>query len=215
MKLRLQNETIILSSQSGREAVAIRFCCDNSRMRGMRFLLLWAVATAGFGAISGTLDLDGRAGDAFAPAAKVRVFVFVRTDCPVSNRYAPELRRLSDEFAARGVVFSMVYADPSETSGNIRHHMEEYSFPGAAIRDPAHELVRRAKATIAPEAAVFSGSGQLLYHGRIDNRYVEIGKAMANATRHDLEDAIAAALDGRPQPELSAPAVGCYLADVE
>lgn len=184
-------------------------------MRGLRFLLLWAVGTAGLGAASGTMDLDGKAVDAFAAAAKVRVFVFVRTDCPISNRYAPELKRLNDEFTARGVLFSIVYADPNETSGNIRHHMEEYAFPGAVIRDPAHVLVRRAKATITPEAAVFSATGQLLYHGRIDNRYVELGKSMPNPTRHDLEDAIAAALDGRPQPEASAPAVGCYLADVE
>ena len=173
-----------------------------------------AVAT-GFGAALGTTDLDGKAADPFAGSAKVRVLVFVRTDCPVSNRYAPELKRLSEEFGPHGVVFSMVYADRSETSADIRHHMEEYAFPGAAIRDPAHLLVKRAKATITPEAAVFSASGQLLYHGRIDNRYIEIGKSMLNPTRHDLEDAITAALDGRPQPEASAPAVGCYLADIE
>lgn len=184
-------------------------------MHGLRFLLLCAAAATGFGAVSGTLGLDGKAADPFAAPAKVRVFVFVRTDCPISNRYAPELKRLSNEFASRGVVFSIVYADPSETSQNIQHHIEEYGFPGAPIRDPAHELVRRAHATITPEAAVFSTTGKLLYHGRIDNRYVELGKAMVTPTRHDLEDAIAAALDGRPQPQASAPAVGCYLADVE
>ena len=186
-------------------------CCDNVCMWGLGLLLLSAAAAAA----SGTVDLDGKSADPFAGAAKVRVLVFVRTDCPISNRYAPELKRLSDEFAARGAVFSIVYADPSETSGNIRHHMEEYAFPGAAIRDPGHVLVRRAKATITPEAAVFSAAGALLYHGRIDNRYIEVGKSRPSPTRHDLEDAIGAALDGRPQLEASAPAVGCYLADVE
>jgi len=184
-------------------------------MRALRFLVMCAAATAGFGAALGTMGLDGKAVDPFTVNAKVRVLVFVRTDCPISNRYAPELKRLNHEFAARGAVFSIVYADPSETTTNIRHHMEEYAFPGAAIRDPSHLLVRRAKVTITPEAAVFSGSGELLYHGRIDNRYIEVGKSMPSPTRHDLEDAIAAALDGRPQPEASAPAVGCYLADVE
>jgi hypothetical protein len=189
--------------------------CDNIRMHRLRFLLLWAAAATGFGAVSGTVDLDGKAVDPFATAAKVRVFVFVRTDCPVSNRYAPELKRLNDEFAPRGAAFSLVYADPAQTSEGIRQHIEEYKFPGAVIRDPGHSLVRLAKVTITPEAAVFSSSGKLLYHGRIDNRYVELGKAMPSPTRRDLEDAIAAALDGRPQPEASAPAVGCYLADVE
>jgi len=184
-------------------------------MHGLRFLLLWAAAATGFGAVSGTLNLEGKAVDPFAPAAKARIFIFVRTDCPVSNRYAPELKRLSDEFAPRGAVFSIVYADRAETSENIRRHIEQYGFPGVVLRDPAHSLVRRAKATITPEAAVFSADGKLLYHGRIDNRYVELGKAMGAPTHRDLEDAIAAALDGRPQPEESAPAVGCYLADVE
>ena len=184
-------------------------------MHGLRFLLLWAAAATGFGAVSVTLDLEGKAVDPFAPAARVRVFIFVRTDCPVSNRYAPELKRLSDEFAPRGAAFSLVYADPAQTSEGIRQHIEQYRFPGAVIRDPGHSLVRRAKVTITPEAAVFSAEGKLLYHGRIDNRFVELGKAMASPTRRDLEDAIAAALDGRPQREASAPAVGCYLADVE
>jgi hypothetical protein len=180
-----------------------------------RFLLVWAAAATGFGAVSGTVGLDGKAVDPFAAAAKVRVFVFVRTDCPVSNRYAPELNRLNREFGTRGVAFSVVYADPAETSESIRRHIEQYKLPGTVIRDPGHSLVRRANVTITPETAVFSAGGQLLYHGRIDNWFVELGKAMASPTRHDLEDAIAAALDGQPQPEASAPAVGCYLADVE
>jgi thiol-disulfide isomerase/thioredoxin len=184
-------------------------------MHGLRFLLLWAAAACGFGAVSGIVDLEGKAVDPFGGAAKVRIFIFLRSDCPVSNRYAPELKRLSDEFGPRSAVFSMVYADPHETNENIRQHMEQYRFPGAVIRDPVHSLVRRAKATITPEAAVFSAEGKLLYHGRIDNRFVELGKAMNTPTRRDLEDAIAAALDGRPQPEAYAPAVGCYLADVE
>jgi hypothetical protein len=178
-------------------------------------LLVITAVAASFGAVSGTVDLDGKAVDPFATAAKVRVFIFVRTDCPVSNRYAPELKRLNDEFARRGAAFSLVYADPAQTSEGIRQHIDEYKFPGTVIRDPGHSLVRLAKVTITPEAAVFSSTGKLLYHGRIDNRYIELGKAMPSPTRRDLEDAIAAALDGRPQPEASAPAVGCYLADVE
>jgi hypothetical protein len=184
-------------------------------MRGLRLLLVWMAATICFGAVSGTVDLDGKAVDPFASDAKVRVFIFVRTDCPVSNRYAPELKRLNDEFGPRGATFSLVYADPAQTSEGIRQHIEQYRFPGAVIRDAGHSLVRRAKVTITPEAAVFSTAGKLLYHGRIDNRYVELGKAMATPTRRDLEEAIRAALEGRPQPEASAPAVGCYLADVE
>jgi hypothetical protein len=184
-------------------------------MRALCPLFFRTIATVALAAAPQTVSLEGTPVDPFAPPAKVRVFVFVRTDCPVSNRYAPELRRLSGEFAPRGVAFSIVYADPAETCANIQRHTGEYEFPGTVIRDPSHVLVRRAKATVTPEAAVFSAAGELLYHGRIDNRFVELGKAMRTPTRHDLEDAIGAALDGRPQPEAWAPPIGCYLADVE
>ena len=108
-------------------------------MHALRSLLVWTAATA-FGAVSGTVDLGGNAVDPFAAAAKVRVFVFVRTDCPVSNRYAPELKRLNDEFAARGAAFSLVYADPAQTSEGIRQHIEEYKFPGWRMERRLHGM---------------------------------------------------------------------------
>src|SRR6266404_1039108 len=157
--------------------------------------------------------LDDKPVDPFAGKAKALVFVFVRTDCPISNRYAPELNRLYREFTDRGVAFWMVYPDASETREAIVRQLEEYRLPGRALRDPSHALARRANVTIAPEAAVFSSDGRLVYHGRIDNRYVEVGKAMPSPTRRDLEEAIAAVVAGRAPAEASAPAVGCFLAD--
>lgn len=60
----------------------------NTPVHRRRFLLFWATATIAFGADLGTQDLAGKPVDPFAPSANVRVFIFVRTDCPVSNRYA-------------------------------------------------------------------------------------------------------------------------------
>jgi hypothetical protein len=153
--------------------------------------------------------------DPFAAPARARVLLFVRTDCPITNRYAPELQRVAEEFSGRGVRFWLVYPDATETDAGIRAHIEEYRFPGEAVRDPRHELVRRAHATVAPEAAVFDEAGKLIYHGRIDDRYVDIGKARPAARRHDLENAIAAVLAGKPVAESETRAVGCSLADIE
>jgi AhpC/TSA family len=160
-------------------------------------------------------DLNGRPVDPFSTPGHARVLLFVRTDCPITNRYAPELQRVAREFAGRGVRFWLVYPDGDETAAHIREHVAEYHFPGEPVRDPHHELVRRAHATVAPEAAVFDGSGNLIYHGRIDDRYVDIGKARAGAQVHDLENAIAAVLAGKPVAQAVTHAVGCSLADVE
>ena len=159
-----------------------------------------------------TVDLVGNARDPFASPAKARVFLFVRTDCPITNRYAPELRRLTGAYP--DAEFWMVYPDPTETADNIRRHMMDFSFPGQVLRDPKHELVKRSHVTIAPEAAVFDASGKLAYHGRVDDLWVSPGVSRQAARTHDLEDAIAAVLEGKPVKVAETRAVGCALADV-
>jgi len=172
-------------------------------------------STLAFGALAPVTDLTGAVRDPFSTHSRARVFLFVRTDCPITNRYAPELQRLGQEFKSEGVDFWLVYPDRAETPASIRDHLSQYAFPGTPLRDPAHRLLNRAHATIAPEAAVFDSSGFLRYHGRIDDRYVEIGKARASAQTHDLERAIKAVLAGQSPAPAETQAVGCSLADVQ
>ncbi len=167
------------------------------------------------GAAGAAVDLQGKAVDPLAGSHGVVVLIFARTDCPLANRYAPELRRLAEEFEGRGVRMWTVYPDPAETAAAIREQMTSYQLPGGALRDPKHELVRKARATVAPEGAVFDGAGRLVYHGRIDDQWVDFGVSRREAQTHDLEDAIRATLDGKPVARAETRAIGCSLADVE
>lgn len=164
-------------------------------------------------ALPATLDLAGNARDPFTGTARARVFVFIRTDCPLSNRYTAELRRLVGAFPT--AEFWMVYPDPSETADSIRRHMMDYSFPGQVLRDPRHDLVKRAHVTTAPEAAVFDAENHLVYHGRIDDLWVSPGVSRPMARTHELEDAISAVLEGRAVKLAETHAIGCSLADVQ
>jgi hypothetical protein len=139
--------------------------------------------------------------------------MFIRTDCPVSNRYAPTIRKLSADFAAHAK-FWLVYPDKDESPEMIRSHDHDYHYTLSALRDPQHLLVKKAEATITPEAAVFAPDGHLVYHGRIDNWFVDFGRKRASPTTHDLQDAIAAAISGHPATVSSEHAVGCYIADL-
>ncbi len=159
-------------------------------------------------------DLAGRPKDPFHVAASVRVFLFVRSDCPITNRYAPELRRVSNEFTERGAEFWLVYPDPAENAASIEKHLAEYRLPGTPLRDPKHSLVRLAQVTVSPSAAVFDSSGQLVYSGRIDDRYIDFGKSVPAATSHDLEAAVSSALAHKPIASARTKAIGCYLSDV-
>lgn len=160
-------------------------------------------------------DVDNHVVNPFQQAAgrKAVVFLFVSIDCPISNRYAPIVRQLNDTFAAKGVEFWLVYPNPFDTPDGIRKHLKDYSYTEGALLDPDHALAKLAKASVTPEAAIFDPQGRELYHGRIDDRYVNLSLERPAPTRHDLEDALNAIVLGKPIAQTSTTAVGCFISD--
>jgi Flp pilus assembly protein TadD len=166
------------------------------------------------GAVRGVVDLDGRPVDPLAPAAGVRAtaFVFTTSDCPIANRYAPEIERLFDAYRARGIRFWLVYVNPRDDAAAIRAHARQFSLSLPVLRDVEHALVERFGISVTPETAVET-AGTLVYRGRIDDRYLELGVGRAVATRREFEDALAALVAGRRVAAPRTKAVGCYVAD--
>jgi hypothetical protein len=136
------------------------------------------------------------------------VLVFTSASCPIANRYAPELGRLHDRFAAAR--WWLVYVDRGVPLAGLRQHAREHRYPFAALYDGAHTLSRRTGARVTPEAAVLVG-GRVVYRGRIDDRFADFGKERVAATRHELADAVEAALAGRPVAVPAAEALGCAI----
>jgi hypothetical protein len=160
------------------------------------------------------LALDGTSADPFQESpGKVVVLVFVRTDCPISNRYAPAIQRISAKYEGKAS-FWLVYPDKSESAEKIRQHEREYNYKLPALRDLQHTLVKLAQARVTPEVAVFDASRRPTYHGRIDDLYQDLGRARHAPTTHELEDAIQAAVTGHAPPA-STPGVGCFISDLE
>jgi hypothetical protein len=160
--------------------------------------------------------LGGQSIDALQPPPGTRaiVYIFTSTDCPVSNRYAPEVRRIEQTFGDRGVLFRLVYPSRSETDAAVREHMAAFAYGKLeAVRDPALALVTFTGATITPEVAVVVDR-QVRYRGRIDDRFVELGVERPKPTVHDLYDALTSILEGRPVTWARTQAVGCYIADL-
>jgi len=140
------------------------------------------------------------------------VLIFVDAECPVSNRAAPEIQRLVDEFTPRGVRLWLVY--PNDTAQSIRRHLTDFRLTASPLSDLGRDLVRRTGVTVTPEAAVFDAEGQLRYRGRLDDRQLDLVHARPQARRRDLREAIAALLEGGIFESRTLPAVGCYIPPV-
>jgi thiol-disulfide isomerase/thioredoxin len=190
---------------------------ERTRHDGKYLLLLVFLYLLGSHSVSAqtargaALDLDGHSVDPFRLAgSKLVAFVFIRTDCPISNRYAPTIRDLSSRYGEHAVFF-LVYPIASETPEQIRKHLREYGYHLPALRDPDLVLARESHVSITPEAAVFSPDKKLLYHGRIDDWYVDFGSARREPTTHELASTLDNALAHKPVVTTDAPAVGCFI----
>jgi thiol-disulfide isomerase/thioredoxin len=149
--------------------------------------------------------------DLFSPhGEKAVALLFIRSDCPVSNRYAPELERLYEKYSPQGVDFRLVYPESGLTVDAMDKHRKDYGYTIPALLDARHRYVARAHVLVTPEAAVFV-RGQLMYSGRIDDWYVDIGKARREVGHHDLDEVLAAVVAGKTVTPRQTKAVGCAI----
>ena len=169
-------------------------------MRFLVIILLCCVCTQGWGS-----DVFEEHKD-----AKALVLIFISNDCPVANRYAPEVERLHKRYASNQIAFVLVHSDPSETQEAIDKHTREYGYTCKVVRDAGQRLARKAGATVIPEAAVFV-RGERIYRGRIDNRYAALGKARPEPTQRDLQAALDTIVEGKPLQKSVTRAIGCYI----
>jgi hypothetical protein len=164
-------------------------------------------------------DLNGHAVEALATTGThIVVLIFAATDCPISRRYIPEIARLEQQFSKQGVAFWWVYPNPGDTAQVVRAHASEFSMQTSSVIDTQQKLVKLAHATVTPEAAIFRVDGLRLievYHGRIDDRYLSFSRSRPAATRHELEDAIEAALHGKTVAPPAGGPIGCAIVPLD
>lgn len=159
-------------------------------------------------------DFRGSAAGFIAEShGKVLVLVFVRTDCSISNRYAPLIQQLSTKYG-QAASFQLVFPDRKQSRERIKEFLNDYHYQLPAIRDMDHVLTKVTFVKVTPEAAVFDLKGALVYHGRIDNLYEHIGQARRAASTHELAKAVEAAIKGVKVQSPVVDGVGCFIADL-
>jgi hypothetical protein len=174
----------------------------------MKYFLLLLLTTllAGRGQV-------GQAGPPPAPGKQLpfTVYVFLAESCPISQQATLPLRELHARYAARGVRFVGVFPGSTATAASLAGFKGKYAVPFPVQLDPKQQLTHRLKASITPEAVVVAAGGQILYQGRLDDRYAALGERRSISQHHELAEALADLAAGRPVAVPRTEAVGCFI----
>jgi hypothetical protein len=176
-------------------------------------LALGALATAPATAPLTVRDIEGHRWTPLTPArGETNLVVFVSADCPISNRYAPEIGRIVREYASHGVHAWLVYTDPTVGTSGVKTNLAEFyaDTPIPAIVDTGFVLTAAVGVIVTPEAAIYTSTGRV-YRGRIDDQNPSLGQVRREPTRRDLRLSLDAVLTDRPVPHADVPAVGCFI----
>ena len=142
---------------------------------------------------------------------RVRAFVFLSTECPISNGYLKTLITLHSKFRGKAVDFFGVVADPYVTRTQAVNHFKEYKVEFPVLFDASNFLQTALKPTHVPESFVLDRDGKLAYRGAIDNAWIAIGRRRPNAEKTYLADALQAALNEKRVSITRTKPVGCFI----
>ena len=158
--------------------------------------------------------------DAGEPAQS-NLYIFVTHECPIANRYAPEVGRIAKEHLDLVGSTVVVYADANAPASDCATHFDQYYLASNSpeddaevvsvtmVHDAQHEWVKRFDVRAVPTAVIARGEA-VLYHGRIDDRNPRLGARRVQAGQQDLREALVALRAGSLAPTRTR-VVGCSI----
>lgn len=146
---------------------------------------------------------------------RATVYLFLATGCPISNACIPTLNQLQDDFSSVGIRFVGVIPGEGTTPKEVETHRREYGVRFPVVRDRQNKLCGKLGATHTPQAVVVTADERIVYSGRIDDRFTDLGQKRFATTTEDLRFALNAVVAGRPVAVSHTEPIGCLIEDVK
>jgi hypothetical protein len=118
------------------------------------------------------------------------------------------MRDLTSDYGSKGVDFVGYAVGPLLNDSIVQAFRREYQIPFPIMHDD--EMHRRLNATVTPEVFVIRNDS-VMYHGRIDDSFVRVGKRRTHVKNRELRTAIESILQGSEVELNYVPAVGCMI----
>jgi len=144
---------------------------------------------------------------------RATVVMFLCNHCPYVIHVNPEIVRVVQDYAARGVGFVGIssndvekYPDDAPDKMTATAAAVGYAFP--YLYDESQAVARAYDAACTPEFYVYNAHRRLHYRGRIDGARPKNDLPLTGA---DLRAALDGLLAGDPPPETQYPSGGCNI----
>jgi len=140
--------------------------------------------------------------------AQIEVIFFLSPTCKICQFYSLEMRDLYQEYSPQRIEFKAFSPKGFVTDSALVAFVQNYQLPFEVLKDDV--MHRQLGATLTPEVFVIYRD-QTVYHGRIDDSFVRVGKRRTLTKNRELRAALDALLNGRTIEIDHAPAVGCII----
>jgi len=139
------------------------------------------------------------------------LYLFLLDDCPICVDYTSTLNDLYEEYGD-SIEFVGYFPNFTSKPEKIQRFKETYGIQFKLDTDYYKTQASRWRATITPEVILYNHSkSQIVYRGRIDNKFVKLGRRRYVVTQHDLRDALRYCRSDNNMRIESTKPVGCYI----
>lgn len=131
------------------------------------------------------------------PRRGALVLTFLGANCRLSNLYLEKIVELERSYRDRGVQFLALYPNRDETSDIVAAHALDHEIPFPVVHDEGQRQADSLGVTVTPEVCVIDRGFVLRYRGPVDQSAAVDTPRVPDASRENLEDAIAEVLRDR------------------
>ena len=167
------------------------------------FLLLFSLISLTFSEGQSQISFEK------APRGKLLVFVFLSTDCPISQNYISELNRIAEKYSSEIVLKGIIPGKIKKK--DLEFFKTEYQVKFKLAADRNYKMVDKLNGKTTPEVFLYNSLGLLKYEGAIDNWYYELGKHRQEPSQQYLIEAIEDLMNGKDPRQPRTQAVGCII----
>lgn len=139
------------------------------------------------------------------------LYLFLLDDCPICIQYTPTINELYSEFGSE-IAFVGYFPNFSSKKSKIDNFKNKYYLEFPLLTDYYKTQAKKYNAQVTPEVILYNNTkNEVIYQGRIDNKFYKLGRRRNVVTEHNLREAILSTLNDSPVEQPFMEPIGCFI----